>query len=53
MIRIEREKNGGSFLDRVKWFHFVHSAKTGYGDHPASYPMGNGNTFLGGKAAGA
>jgi hypothetical protein len=33
---------------------FLHSAQTGAGVHPASYPMGNGVLSLGeGKAAGA
>jgi hypothetical protein len=30
-----------------------HSVQTGSEDHPASYPMGKGGSFTGGKAAGA
>jgi hypothetical protein len=34
-------------------FSVLHVVHTGSGAHPASYPMGNGGAFLGGKAAGA
>jgi hypothetical protein len=30
-----------------------HRVQTDSEDHPASYPMGTGDSFLGGKAAGA
>jgi hypothetical protein len=30
-----------------------HRVQTGSGTHPASYPMGTGGSFHGGKAAGA
>jgi hypothetical protein len=31
----------------------LHVVQTGSGAHPASYPMGTGGSFSGGKAAGA
>jgi hypothetical protein len=34
-------------------FSFHHSVQNGSGAHPASYPMGTGGSFLGGKAAGS
>jgi hypothetical protein len=34
-------------------FSLLHVVQTGSGDHPASYPMGTGGSFLGAKAAGA
>jgi hypothetical protein len=34
-------------------FSLHHRVQNGYGAHPASYPMGTGGSFLGGKAAGA
>jgi hypothetical protein len=36
---------------RVK--NFLHSVQTGSGAHPASYPVGTGGSFPGGKVAGA
>jgi hypothetical protein len=33
-------------------FSLPHSVKTGYGAHPASYPMGIGQSFRGGKVTG-
>jgi hypothetical protein len=30
----------------------LHSVQTDYGAHPASYPIGTGGSFLGGKEAG-
>jgi hypothetical protein len=33
--------------------NFLHVVQTGPGAHPASYPMGTGGSFSGGKAAGA
>jgi hypothetical protein len=32
---------------------FLHSVQTGSGAHPASFGMGSGGSFSGGKAAGA
>jgi hypothetical protein len=32
-------------------FSVLHVVQTGSGVHPTSYPMGNGGSFLGGKAA--
>jgi hypothetical protein len=37
----------------VQDFSFLHSVQTGSGTQPASYPMGTGGSFPGGKAAGA
>jgi hypothetical protein len=37
----------------VKDFSLIHSIQTGSGTHPASYPVGTGDSFPGGKAAGA
>jgi hypothetical protein len=34
-------------------FSLGHRVQTGSGAHPASYPMGTGGSFPGGKAAGA
>jgi hypothetical protein len=34
-------------------FSFHHRVQTGSGAHPASYPMGTGASFRGGKAAGS
>jgi hypothetical protein len=34
-------------------FSFRHHVQTGSGAHPASYPMGTGGSFPGGKAGGA
>jgi hypothetical protein len=34
-------------------FSFHHGIQNGSGAHPASYPMGTGGSFPGGKAAGA
>jgi hypothetical protein len=34
-------------------FSLHHRVQNGSGAHPASYPMGNGGSFPGGKAAGA
>jgi hypothetical protein len=31
---------------------FLHIVQTGFGAHPAYYPMGTGGSFPGGKAAG-
>jgi hypothetical protein len=33
-------------------FSRLHVVQTGFGAHPASYPMGTGGSFLGGKATG-
>jgi hypothetical protein len=42
----------GSIPDSAKFFS-PHSAQNCSGAHPASYPMGTGDDFPGGKAAGA
>jgi hypothetical protein len=42
----------GSIPDSAR-FSLPHSVQTGSGIHPASYPMGTGGSFPGGKAAGA
>jgi hypothetical protein len=34
-------------------FSLLHSVQTGFGAHPASYTIGTGGSFSGGKAAGA
>jgi hypothetical protein len=34
-------------------FYLLNVVQTGSGAHPASYPMGTGSSFPGGKAAGA
>jgi hypothetical protein len=36
----------------VQDFSLLHSVQTGSGAHPASYQMGTGGSFPGGKAAG-
>jgi hypothetical protein len=41
------------FLAGAGNFSLQHCVQTGARDHPASYPMGNGSSFPGGKAAGA
>jgi hypothetical protein len=41
----------GSSPGRVK--NFLHVVHTGSGVHPASFPMGTGGSFSGGRAAGA
>jgi hypothetical protein len=37
----------------VEDFSLLHSVQNGIRAHPASYPMGIGSSFPGGKAAGA
>jgi hypothetical protein len=46
MIRVRFPAGAGNFSLR-------HRVQTGSGPHPASYPLGAGGFFLGGKAAGA
>jgi hypothetical protein len=46
MIEVLFPVAGGNFSLR-------HHVQTGSGAHPASYPMGTGSSFPGGKAAGA
>jgi hypothetical protein len=41
------------FLAGVGNFSLHHRVQNGSGAHPASYPMGTGSSFPGGKAAGA
>jgi hypothetical protein len=42
----------GSIPDRDRKFSSHHRIQTGSGAHPASYPVGTGGSFSGGKAAG-
>jgi hypothetical protein len=42
----------GSILDGGVNFSVRHRVQTGSEAHSSSYPMGNGGTFPGGKAAG-
>jgi hypothetical protein len=42
---------GLQFPAEASDFYVLHSVKTGSGTHPASYPMGIGGSFTGGKAA--
>jgi hypothetical protein len=42
---------GVRFLARTRNFSLVHSVQTGFGVQPASFPMGSGGFFTGGKAA--
>jgi hypothetical protein len=37
----------------IPYFPLLHSVKTDYGAHPASYPMDIGGSFPGSKVAGA
>jgi hypothetical protein len=41
------------FLAGAENFSLHHRVQNGFGAHPASYPMGTGGSFPGGKAAGA
>jgi hypothetical protein len=41
-----------SIPGRGKRFSLLHSIQTGSGIHPASYPMGAGNSISRGKAVG-
>jgi hypothetical protein len=43
----------GSILDRSKIFSVIHSVQTGTKTRPACYPVDPGDSFPGGKAAGA
>jgi hypothetical protein len=45
--------NGGVSLRPSRVKNFLHFVQTGSEVHPASYPMGTGGSFPGGKAAGA
>jgi hypothetical protein len=48
------DDGGSEFESRYNQeFSLLHVVHTGSGAHPASYPMGTGDSFLGGKAAGA
>jgi hypothetical protein len=44
---------GPGSIPAVQDFSLLHSVQTGSGAHPASYPMGTGGSFPGGKAVGA
>jgi hypothetical protein len=43
----------GSIPGEAGNFSLHHRVQNGPGAHPASYPMGTGGSFSGGKAAGA
>jgi hypothetical protein len=47
------QRNRGSIPGRRMRFSLLHSVQTGTGTQPASYPMGTGGSFPGGKVAGA
>jgi hypothetical protein len=46
---LEKRGIGVPSPGRVK--NFLHVVQTGSEAHPASYPLGSGGSFLGGKAA--
>jgi hypothetical protein len=50
-LQAGRPRGRGSSPGRVK--NFLHVVQTGSGADPASYSMGTGGSFPGGKAAGA
>jgi hypothetical protein len=50
-LRVGRQVGRSSSPGRVT--NFLHVVLTGSGAHLASYPMGTGRSFPGGKAAGA
>ena len=41
--------NPGSISGKDSSLSFLHSAQTGSGDHPDSYPMGNADPLAGGE----
>jgi hypothetical protein len=43
---------GVQFPTGAREFSLLHNIETGSGAHPASYPMGTGNSLPVGKAAG-
>jgi hypothetical protein len=45
--------DGPGSISAVQDFPLLHSVQTDSGTHPASYPMGTGGSFPGGKAVGA
>jgi hypothetical protein len=52
MLWAGRQRGRSSSPSRVKKFSLLHVVQTCSEAHPASYPMGTGGFFLGGKAAG-
>jgi hypothetical protein len=50
-IKMRSERSGVRVLAEAGNFSPHHRVQTGSGAHPASYPMGTGCSFLGGKAA--
>jgi hypothetical protein len=44
---------GVPFPEGARNLSLLHRVQTGYGAHPASYPMGTGGSFSESKAAGA
>jgi hypothetical protein len=50
-LRAGGPRDGNSSLGRVR--NFLPVIQTGSGVYPASYEMGTGGSFIGGKAAGA
>lgn len=51
-IRVRRTENRVSIINRDKMFLFSPQSSEWLWAHIASYPMGTGDAFLGGKAAG-
>jgi hypothetical protein len=49
-ITSENQGSRVRFLAGARDLYLLHSVQTGSGAHPASYPMGTGGSFLGGKA---
>jgi hypothetical protein len=52
-LRAGRPGNLGSIPGRGKRFSLLHKVQTVSGTHAASYPVGTGEFFSGGKAVGA
>jgi hypothetical protein len=48
-----RPDGHGSIPGRESYFSLLHSVQTGSGAHPASCPIGPGDSFHGSKEAGA
>jgi hypothetical protein len=44
---------GVRFPEGARFFFLLQSVHTGFGAHPASYPMDTGGSFLSDKEAGA
>jgi hypothetical protein len=50
---VELDDRGSIARRGNEFFSFHYRVQTGSGTHPASYPMGTGGSFPGGKADGA